>query len=128
MKNYKGIFESYITEMSWGELRKVEKQADEKLNPLDIEFTQHFFDRLNDSRNGKEITVEELTNFFERLSKSKKKLNEVMDRYDEIVLKDRKTNINMALVKRANEVIAKTVMRKGNFRTRDHVMKFENEK
>ena len=126
MMIYKQIFESYINEMSWRELNVVDKYADEKLKPIDVEFTQHFFDRLNDPRNGKEITVEELTNFFTRLSKFKDKFKDVMDRYDDIVLKDKKTNINMALVKRANEVIAKTIMRKGNFKTHDHVMKFES--
>ena len=55
------------------DLQKIDKFADKKLNPVNVVITdKHFFDRLNDPRNGKEISSAELIGFFKRLSKKKK--------------------------------------------------------
>ena len=43
-------------EMSKSTLNKIEKYVEKQLSPEDIEFTKHFFDRVNDPRNGKEIS------------------------------------------------------------------------
>ena len=45
-------------DISSSELDSIETYADEKLDPIDIEFTTHFFNRLNDPRNKKEISSE----------------------------------------------------------------------
>jgi hypothetical protein len=98
-------------------LDSVEKYADKELDPADIEFSNHFFDRVNDTRNGKEISEPELTGFFKRLSRHKKQFIDFLDKYNQIVVKDERSDINIPFVKMANKVIAKTVMRKGDFQT-----------
>ena len=64
-------------------LDSVERYADRELDPADIEFSNHFFDRVNDTRNGKEISEPELTGFFKRLAKNKKKFLEFVKKYNE---------------------------------------------
>jgi len=108
----KAISAGTIEEMSKSALDSVEKVADEQLDPLDVEFTSHFFDRVNDPRNEPPITSEELEEFFKRLSRKKGQLISFLKKYQEIVATDNKTNINIPLVNQANQAIAKTIMRK----------------
>jgi hypothetical protein len=104
--------------LSHSNLDSIEKYADRELSPADIEFSNHFFDRVNDTRNGKEISEPELTGFFKRLaSKHKKEFLNLLDKYNQIVVKDSRSDINIPFVKMANKVIAKTIMRKGDFQT-----------
>jgi hypothetical protein len=117
-----------VFEMAKSDLKNIEKYADSKLSPEDIEFTKHFFDRVNDSRNRKEITNAELIGFFKRLSKYKKKWVEFLKQYDQIVVKDKRTDINIPFVKQANQVIAKTIMRKPDFKTSNPIFTFESVK
>ncbi|MFM1757324.1 MAG: hypothetical protein RL621_2321, partial [Bacteroidota bacterium] len=101
-------------------LDQVEKYADSQLSPEDIELgkeTDHFFQRLNDPRNGKEISAPELTGFFKRLAKHKKQFIEFLNKYKEFVVLDKRTNINIPFMKVANRLIAKTIMRKPNFKS-----------
>jgi hypothetical protein len=107
-------------EMAKADMDAVEKYADQQLAPSDIELgkeTDHFFQRLNDPRNGKEISPAELTGFFKRLAKNKKKFLEFVKQYKEFVVKDRRTDINIPFVVMANKLIAKTIMRKGDFKS-----------
>jgi len=104
-----------VTEMAKSDLKSVETFADKTLSPEDIEFTRHFFERLNDPRNKKEISTAELIGFFKRLSKHKKEFLKFVDDYKEIMVKDDKTKINIPFVKQANKLIAKTVMRTANW-------------
>jgi len=114
----KPIPESTINEIPMGDLQKIDTFADKKLNPVDVVITdKHFFDRLNDPRNGKEITSAELIGFFKRLSKHKKDFVEFLNKYNSVVAVDDRTNINIPFMKRANKAIAKTVMRKKDFKT-----------
>ena len=103
--------------ISQSNLDSIEKYADKELNPADIEFTNHFFDRVNDIRNGKDISEAELIGFFKRLAKHKKEFLEFLTKYDELVVKDSRSNINIPFVKMANKAIAKTVMRKDDFKS-----------
>jgi hypothetical protein len=103
-------------------LDSVERYADRELDPADIEFSNHFFDRVNDTRNGKEISEPELTGFFKRLSRHKKQFLDFLEKYNQIVVKDERSDINIPFVKMANKIIAKTVMRKGNFQTSSPTM------
>ena len=114
-----------IVEMSRQNLDKIEKYAEKQLSPEDIEFTRHFFDRLNDPRNGKEISDAELVGFFKRLSRFKKKFKEFLEKYEQIVVKDKRSNINIPFLKQANQIIAKTIMRKSNFKTSNPTLAFE---
>jgi hypothetical protein len=109
-----------VFEMAKADMDAVEKYADQQFAPSDIELgkeTDHFFQRLNDPRNGKEISPAELTGFFKRLAKNKKKFLEFVKQYKEFVVKDRRTDINIPFVVMANKLIAKTIMRKGDFKS-----------
>jgi len=115
-----GLGESTINEIPMGDLQKIDQFADKKLNPVDVVLTdKHFFDRLNDPRNGKEISQAELIGFFKRLSKKKKEFVEFLNQYNSLVAVDDRTNINIPFMKQANKAIAKTVMRKKDFKTPD---------
>jgi hypothetical protein len=110
-------FRTVSEKLSQSNLNSVEKYADRELSPADIEFSNHFFDRVNDTRNGKEISEPELTGFFKRLSRHKKQFLDFLDKYNQIVVTDSRSDINIPFVKMANKVIAKTIMRKGDFKT-----------
>ena len=113
-------FEGTINEIPMGDLQKIDTFADKKLNPMDVVLTdKHFFDRLNDPRNDKEISSAELIGFFKRLSKKKKDFLDFLDTYNSVVAVDDRTNINIPFMKMSNKVIAKTVMRKKDFKTTD---------
>jgi len=100
-----------LHEMGWQQLNTIDKVADNKMRPEDIIFTNHFFDRVNDPRNKIEITEKELIDFFTRLSKHKSELKDFLSNYNEIMVKDDKTNINIPFIKTANKLIAKTILR-----------------
>ena len=115
-----------VHEMAKSDLDNVEKYADKKLNPLDIEFSKHFFDRVNDPRNDKEISTAELIGFFKRLSRNKNKFVEFLKKYQELVVKDSNTNINIPFVNQVDQVIAKTIMRKQDFSTSNPTITLES--
>jgi hypothetical protein len=109
-----------MAEMAKSDLDQVEKYADAQLSPEDIELgkeSDHFFQRLNDPRNGKQISPAELTGFFKRLAKNKKKFLDFVKQYKEFVVKDKRTNINIPFMAVANKLIAKTIMRKDDFKS-----------
>lgn len=116
----KGWSKLPINEIPMGDLQKIDQFADKKLNPVDIVITdKHFFDRLNDPRNGKEISQAELIGFFKRLSKKKKEFVDFLNKYNSVVAVDDRTSINIPFMKQANKAIAKTVMRKKDFKSPD---------
>ena len=90
---------------------------------IDVEFTRHFLDRVNDERNVKQITASELTRLFKQEYKRWGKPIAQMGPDSEAVLKDLATDVNIPFAlrwdKENNELdlIAKTVMRKKNFKT-----------
>ena len=108
--------------MTSSELATVERYADLELDPIDIEFGNHFFDRLNDPRNQKEITPDELISFFTRLAKKKEAFVSFIKRYHEFVVKDKNSNINIPFVSQVNQALAKTIMRKPGFMTPNPVI------
>jgi hypothetical protein len=88
---------------------------------IDIEFTRHFLDRANDKRNIKPISIPELMGMFKRLHKKHgKPLSKVDNNFDAVV-KDFNSNINIpfAINVTPNDIdlVAKTVMRKKDFKT-----------
>ena len=119
-------------EIKKSDLDQVEKYADRLFASLgiDVEFTRHFLDRVNDRRNVKQITPAELTRLFKQSYKKygKKIVNLGPDA--EAVINDMKTDINMPFVLNLKggelELVAKTVMRKKNFRTSGPKMSFED--
>ena len=109
-----------LEDISRNELNYVEKVVDELWSKLgiDIEFGTHFFQRVNDERNGKPITVDELVALFQKEFKAYGIQISNMRR-PEAVLKDILSNINIPFVLKNRgdhkELLAKTVMRKQNF-------------
>ena len=121
--------EKVKVEMAKTDMDSVEKYADSQMSPTDVDLgkeTDHFFQRLNDPRNGKEISPAELTGLFKRLARNKKKFLEFLKQYKEFVVKDRVSNINIAFIKVADRLIAKTVMRKADFKSSTPVFTTES--
>ena len=90
---------------------------------IDVEFTRHFLDRVNDERNIKQITMSELTRLFKQEYKRWAKPIAQLGPDAEAVMKDMVTDINLPFALRWDhqnkelDLIAKTVMRKKNFKT-----------
>ena len=114
-----------IEEMA--DMRSVERYADDELDPIDVEFGRHFFDRLGDPRNGKEIQTSELLDFFARLSNKKEQFINFIKKYHEFVVKDRRTGINIPFMSAVNQAIAKTIMRKPGLMTSNPIIALEGE-
>ncbi len=119
-------------ELKKSDLDQVEKYADRIFASLgiDVEFTRHFLDRVNDKRNVKQITPAELTRLFKQSFKKYGKKIAQLGPDAEAVINDMKTDINMPFVLNLKggelELVAKTVMRKKDFKTSGPKMSFEN--
>jgi hypothetical protein len=107
------------------ELDDVEKIADEWFEDygINVEFTKHFIERVNDERNGKPISAEELEDLFTQTAeKYGEKLANLPDDYQAVLFKLR-NDINLPFALNYDEkndemdLVAKTVMRKKNFQT-----------
>lgn len=93
-----------------------------KLN-IDVHFTHHFLDRLNDERNGKPISGAELVRLFkkeyEKYGKDVKSLGDDT----EAVFMELASDLNLPFVIRdrgdEKQLVAKTIMRKPDFKTND---------
>ena len=111
-----------LEDISKPQLDQVEQFADALWNKLnvDVDFTRHFFDRVNDSRNGKPISAAELVRLFKKeYEKNGKTISNLGNL--EAVMKDLTTSINLPFVIKDNgdtkRLVAKTVMRKQDFKT-----------
>lgn len=126
MKEIRDLIRQTLNEfVSFRDLKDVENYADGIFSDvhIDVEFTKHFLDRVNDPRNGIEITPEELKLLYK---KTREKYGEMLSQLKpgtERVVNDTQTNINIPVAinwdGKSNELdmIAKTVMRKKNFLT-----------
>ena len=117
-------------EVSQKELNDLEKFADRLLNKfdVDIEFTRHFKDRMNDKRNKPAITVAELQRLFKKMADNKgRKIKKNPN--SEAILKDMQSDLNLPIVinwKNGEfEVVNKTIMRKKAFKSPDKELKYE---
>lgn len=142
MKSYKDfIKEKYevieLTEeqilseqLNFGDIKQVERVADHIFSSLGVDINihgKHFLDRVNDARNGVDITVSELISLFQKtFSKWGNKIINMKDGL-EAVINDINTDINLPfLIKKTKsgvDLIAKTVMRKKNFLSRSQKLK-----
>jgi len=119
--------------MSLDDLNKVEDYADDLFNPIgiDVEFTRHFLDRLNDPRNIVDIESYELKNLFKKLYLKYGEKIPNLRRGTEAVINDINSNINIPFVliwnkkRKEFEMINKTIMRKKNFKTGRGQMKLK---
>lgn len=123
-------FSQLREEISQRDLDGIEKFADRlfaKVN-IDVEFTRHFLDRVNDERNKKQITTAELTRLFKQTYNKHGKKIPQLGPDAEAVLKDMQTDINMPFVLKWDknsqefELVAKTVMRKKGFKTSNQTL------
>ena len=119
-------------EVRKSDLDQLERYADRLFASLgiDVEFTKHFLDRVNDERNVKQITPSELTRLFKQTYKKHGKTIAKLGPDAEAVVNDMKTDINMPFVLNLKggelELVAKTVMRKKDFKTSNRKLSFEN--
>lgn len=113
-------------------LQAIEKYGDRLLKEfgIDIEFTKHFADRMNDPRNNPLIDPTELTDLFKKIAarqgeRIRKK------KQGEVVLHDLQKDLNIPVVLKYDpkndeiDVVHKTVMRKKGFKSRDPFIRYK---
>jgi len=111
-----------VTQQQLDALESVLDKVFAKLG-IDVEFTRHFLDRVNDERNVHPISIKELGMLFKKEFIKWGKPIAQMGPDAQAVMKDLETDINIPFVLQWNdrkgelELIAKTVMRKKNFKT-----------
>jgi len=112
-------------EITQAHLNAIEKYADKLFAKvgIDVNFTRHFLDRVNDARNKTQITNAELVRLFKQTYAQYGKKIAQLGPDAEAVLNDIKTDVNMPFVLKWDDknqeldMVAKTVMRKKNFAT-----------
>lgn len=132
---YKFKVRDIYEEISQADLNQLERFADKLFSKvgIDVEFTRHFLDRVNDERNKKPISSGELTRLFKQEYKKWGKPIAQMGPDQEAVMKDLQTDINMPFAlqwdSKNNELdlVAKTVMRKKDFKTTNKEFPVEGE-
>jgi len=118
-------------EISATELKGIEMYADKlfKAVGIDVEFTRHFLDRVNDARNVKDITPTELALLFRKTYAVHGQKIPKLGPDAEAVIADMKSDINLPFVLKWDrnsqefDLVAKTVMRKKNFMTSNPKLK-----
>lgn len=129
--------EEVTEELSFPEIKKIEHAVDQDYNDFDIDVdlgSNHFVRRVNDPRNSPEIQQDELENTLtDVLYQNQDDFDQLSDG-DEAVLSDIRTDLNIPVifhgkgVKGENtgreelDMVAKTAMRKPDFRTSDNRM------
>jgi hypothetical protein len=112
-------------DVSQKQLNDVEAFADRLWGKLgvDVHFTKHFIERLNDERNGKPISATELIRLFKKEYEKYGKVIGQMNDEDTAVFADIVTYVNMPVVMKstdnAKKLLATTVMRKKDFKSSD---------
>lgn len=123
-------------DVTQADLDEIEKYADRLFSKvgIDVNFTRHFLDRVNDTRNVKPITPGELTRLFKQEFKRWAKPIAQMGPDAEAVMKDMQTDVNVPFILKWDrntqelDLVAKTVMRKQDFKSPDPVFPVENKK
>lgn len=126
MKELRKIVRQVLKEyVSRSDLQSVENYADSIFSDvgIDVAFTKHFLDRVNDPRNIRDITPEELKALY---AKAREKYGNTLSKLppgSERVVNDTQTDINVPVAigwdgkSPDKDMVAKTVMRKKNFKT-----------
>jgi len=129
MKTYKEFISENI---SRSELKDIEKLADRlfsKFN-IDVEFTKHFADRINDRRNRPAIDTEEMKKFFKKAFYGRGQEVSKLDINTQAVLNDVQKDLNIPFIIKWDEqgqefdLVAKTIMRKKDFKSPDRKIRF----
>lgn len=112
------------------ELDEIERYADKLFAKvgIDVEFTRHFLDRVNDYRNRKQISAAELIRLFRKTYQQYGREIPEMGPEAQAVITDMGTDINVPFVLEYDrrtkklDLISKTVMRKRGFKTSNPVL------
>lgn len=120
-------FNEFINEdLSNSELKDLENFADSIFKELgvDVVFTRHFKERVNDARNGKPITYSELKNMFLKAYLRAGQYISELPTETEAVLRDLSSNLNSPFIIQDDpdasgeidhDMVMKTIMRKERF-------------
>lgn len=122
------ILSEFITRRELGD---IENYADSLFNDVnvDVEFSSHFIDRVNDPRNESEIMTDELIDLF---TKTYNKYGQKIPSFrsgTEAVINDINSNIHIPFIliwdknKKQFELVGKTIMKKKNFNTPNFKLK-----
>lgn len=123
---FRESFAQFISEeITSSDLKKIEQYADKLFQAvgIDVAFTRHFLDRVNDERNRKQITSDEMISLFRKTYEKHGKRIPKLGPDAEAVINDMQSDINMPFVLKWDrnseqlDLVAKTVMRKKNFMT-----------
>ena len=126
-KKYRDMFGEEVTP---SQIKDLEKFADRLLQKydIDVEFTRHFADRMNDDRNSPKITIPELQRIFKKIHR--RKGSEIKKHGDmEVVIQDMQSDLNLPVaINYKNgefEVVNKTIMRKKDFKSSNKKIQYE---
>ena len=122
--------EKITEEITKSDQNQIEKYADKLFAAvgIDVEFTRHFLDRVYDERNKKPFNSAELIRLFRLSYKKYGKKIAKMNPDAEAVISDMETDVNMPFVLNLDrngmlDLVAKTVMRKKDFKTRNQKLR-----
>jgi hypothetical protein len=124
-------FNIWVESITKAQLDEVERFADKLFAKLNIDVdlgSKHLFDRLNDARNGRPISTAEMVALFR---KTFKKYGSYLKKQDdmEAVINDMNSDLNLPFILKWDaknqelDLIAKTVMRKKDFKTSNKKLK-----
>ena len=116
------------------QLRDLERFADRLLAKfhIDVDFTKHFKDRVNDARNDPCIVITELQQLFKKIKQDKGQRIRNQGHDTQAVIKDLQRDLNIPAVFDFDEngdvdIRMKTIMRKHDFKSFDPAVVYENE-
>ena len=128
-------FKEYLQEqeeITLSQMKAFEKFVDRMFErfKIDFEFTKHFGERMSDERNKPNIKMKELADFVKKIyNQQGKNLKGVAGA--EAVIKDMQSDLNIPVVVKYDQkndefdVVAKTIMRKKNFKTPNKVIQYK---
>jgi hypothetical protein len=120
-----------VSQAQLNDLKKFSDRMLKKFN-IDIKFTPHFADRMNDKRNDPAIKVTELQRLLKKIVKNKGKgIKQYGDTDIQPVLKDIQSDINIPVVVKYDDgkfqVYGKSIMRKKDYRTDGPIIRYESQ-
>ena len=121
------FFEYLNEELTQADLTTLGKYVDKFFKSLGIkiQFTNHFLDQANDSRNKPEINIDELRRLFNKAFKQHGKAIKKLSDGTQAVIRDGVTDVNIPFVFEWNpktgvfDLVPKSVMRKKGFTTQN---------
>jgi hypothetical protein len=139
--NESGLYEAFseinendsCTVLTMAQMREFEKLVDKLFAKfkIDFDFTKHFRERMSDERNSPCITMRELAAMIKKIYDLNKADSKSLTKFTdtEAVIKDMQSNLNMPIAveydrsKDELRVVAKTIMRKKDFRTPNTIVR-----